>query len=248
MASRDDQTFCCPRCGGGLPAQSPGHPGDEVPGRDRPDGDEADWRPTLDDGWELDQQLEHIERVLRSRKAGSPKVPAGDAEQVARLDPSHDGPSAWHAPAAGKPARGSKPTAHPSYYALAVLTWIALSLGTTAFVCGGMLLGWSLVTGREELWAIGLPVALCGQIALLVGLVLQLDRLRHDSRHAAAKLDDVDQQLHELKTATTMLGTSHSSPARAFYSHLAGGANSQLLLTDLKSQLDLLALKIGQQE
>ncbi len=37
-----------------------------------------------------------------------------------------------------------------------------------------------------------MPVALCGQVALLVGLVLQLDRLRHDSHHAAAKLDDVD--------------------------------------------------------
>jgi hypothetical protein len=247
-ASRDQQTFCCPRCGGGLPVQSCGQPGDAAPDHDQPGTAEAGWRPPLDDGWELDQQLEHIERVLSSRKAGSPKVPPAEPREVARLDPPHAGPSAWHLPPAGKPARGSKPSPPPSYYALAVLTWVALSLGTTAFVCGGMLLGWSLVTGREELWAIGLPVALCGQIALLVGLVLQLDRLRHDSRHAAAKLDDVDQQLHELKTATTMLGTSHSSPASAFYSHLAGGANSQLLLTDLKSQLDLLALKIGQQE
>jgi len=129
-----------------------------------------------------------------------------------------------------------------------VLTWIALALGMTAFACGGMLLGWSLVAGRDELWTLGLPIALGGQIGLLVGLVLQLDRLWHDSRHAAAKLDDVDQQLHELRTATTLLGTSHTSPASAFYSHLSYGASPQLLLSDLKSQLDLLALRIAQRE
>ena len=36
------------------------------------------------------------------------------------------------------------------------------------------------------------------------------------------------------------------SPGETFYSHLAGGANPQLLLSDLKSQLDLLADKIGE--
>jgi hypothetical protein len=131
---------------------------------------------------------------------------------------------------------------------LAVLTWIALALGITAFACGGMLLGWSVVAGRDELWTLGLPIALGGQIALLVGLMLQLDRLWHDSRHAAGKLDEVDEQLRELKTATTLLGTSHSSPASAFYSHLSCGASPQLLLSDLKSQIDLLALRIARAE
>ena len=94
-----------------------------------------------------------------------------------------------------------------------------------------------------------MPIALCGQIALLLGLILQLDRLWHDSRQAATKLDQVDQQLHELKTTTTtMLSTGHNSPGSAFYSHLAGGAGPQILLSDLKSQLDLLAVKIGREE
>ena len=112
------------------------------------------------------------------------------------------------------------------------------------FVCGLILLGWSLVTGRDELWTVGMPVALCGQVALLVGLVLQLDRLWHDSRDAAAKLSHVDEQLHDLKTVTTMLGTGQGSPGTSFYTHLTSGAGPQLLLTDLKGQLDLLALKI----
>ena len=117
-----------------------------------------------------------------------------------------------------------------------------------AFVCGGILLGWSVVSGRTELWNVGVPIALCGQIALLLGLILHLDRLWHDSRQAATKLDQVDQQLHELQTTTTMLSTGHNSPGSAFYSHLAGGAGPQILLSDLKSQLDLLAVKIGREE
>jgi len=112
-------------------------------------------------------------------------------------------------------------------------------------VCGGILLGWSLATDRSELWTTGLPVAIGGQIALLVGLLLQLERLWHDSRRAADRLEAVDQQLHDLKTTTTLLGTSHASPGGAFYAHLADGAGSQLLLSDLKGQLDLLALKIS---
>ena len=82
----------------------------------------------------------------------------------------------------------------------------------------------------------------------MVGLVLQLDRLWHDNHAAAAKLDNVDQQLHDLKATTTLLGTGQGPAASVFYSHFAGGAGPQLLLTDLKSQLDLLAMKIAQEE
>jgi len=117
-----------------------------------------------------------------------------------------------------------------------------------SLVCGGTLLIWSLVAGRQELWNVGLPPALVGQIALLVGLVLQIDRLWYDSRQAAAKLDDVDQQVHDLTNTTRLLGANQGPASATFYSHLAGGAGPQLLLTDLKSQLDLLAMKLAQEE
>ena len=109
-------------------------------------------------------------------------------------------------------------------------------------------MGWSLSTGRPELWTVGLPTALAGQIVLLIGLVLQIDRLWHDNREAAAKLDNVDQQLHELKTATTLLSRDQGPASTTFYSHLASGAGPQLLLADLKGQLDLLAMKLAKDE
>ncbi len=129
---------------------------------------------------------------------------------------------------------------------ISLLTWIFLSLGTMIFACGGSLLAWSVIGNRPDLWNVGLPVAAGGQVALLVGLILQLDRLWHDSRHATSKLDHVDEQLHDLKATTTMLHGDHASPSGAFYAHLANGAGPQLLLTDLKNQLDQLATKLGQ--
>ena len=83
---------------------------------------------------------------------------------------------------------------------------------------------------------------------LLIGLVLQINCLWSDNRAAVAKLNDVDEQLGELKVTTTLLGTSQGPGASVFYSHFAGGASPQLLLADLKSQLDLLAIKLAQQE
>ena len=68
------------------------------------------------------------------------------------------------------------------------------------------------------------------------------------NRNAAAKLDKVEGQLRELKTTTTLLGTTHSPSAAAFYAHLASGASPQILLTDLKSQLDILAVKLDRDE
>ena len=248
MASRGEGRFCCPRCGGGLQTDSAGAAADRTAKHGEPGNHAAPSDPPVDDGWELEEQLQHIERVLNSAGARSRGSRLGGRQAAARVDLAHPVPAACHVPPADRSAHNTRGSSPRSSLALAILTWIALALGMTAFACGGMLLGWSLVAGRDELWTLGLPIALGGQIGLLVGLVLQLDRLWHDSRHAAAKLDDVDEQLHELRTATTLLGTSHTSPASAFYSHLSYGASPQLLLSDLKSQLDLLALRIAQQE
>jgi len=121
-----------------------------------------------------------------------------------------------------------------------------VSLGLMMFVCGGVLLGWSLLSGRGELWSLGLPLILIGQAALIVGLVFQLDGLWQSNRETSQTLEQLDDQLHDLQHATTMLGTTHSGGARSFYAHMAEGASPQMLLTDLKGQMDLLAVRLAQ--
>jgi hypothetical protein len=120
-----------------------------------------------------------------------------------------------------------------------------LSIGLMAFVFGAVLIGWSIAEDRPDLWRLGLPFTLGGQAALIVGLVFQLDGLWRSNREASETLDELDSQLDELRHATSMLSTTHSSPAQSFYLHLADGASPNLLLADLKGQLDLLAARLA---
>jgi hypothetical protein len=81
-----------------------------------------------------------------------------------------------------------------------------------------------------------MPLALVGQAGLILGLILQLDGLWHSSRKTAAAITELDDELKNVRQATTLLSTSRSS-----------GAGPQLLLADLKGQLDLLAQQMARQ-
>lgn len=259
LAVPGQRVLSCPRCGDGVFVEQAvtGAASNAAPAASQAPVESRSGNPFPYDSWEIDEELRHIGRVLGEGDGTRRRTePVARALPAARLDAPHARIPPWHV--AGTAEAGTiedgrarpilvERASHPGGTSiLAVVGWAALSLGTMALCCGGILLAWSALTGRQELWNIGVPVAVGGQIALVIGLVLQLDRLWHDGRHAADKLDRVGQQLHELKAATAMLGTSHASPGAAFYSHMLEGANPQILLTDLKGQLDLLAVKISQ--
>jgi len=189
------------------------------------------------DDWELDAEFSQLRgRVRRFETV------AAHAPHLLVPPPLPLSPWASDARAAGR-AETSKSGGAGR---VSVLAWSVLSFGFMAFVCGAVLLGWSWAADRQELWQLGLPFAVAGQVGLLIGLVLQLERIWQGSRDAASKLEHVDQELHQLKNAANMLGTTHGSASQAFYSHMAEGASAQLLLADLKGQLDLLALRMSQ--
>jgi hypothetical protein len=259
LFSAEAGSYCCSRCKAELsdPATGPVSDADREPidFHALPDaGCGGEDPPRLDEGWDLEERLRRVERLLRidrgSHGIGSGSQRKGDCHQRAiRIDAAHDAGPQWHFPKAAKAkaARkqaGSRAATGPR---MPVLTWTALTLGLMAFTCGGVLLGWSAATERQDLWTIGMPIAVAGQVVLLIGLVLQLDRLWHDTRHNARKLHHVDEQLQDLNTATTLL-CRDSAGSRSFYAHMGSGASPQLLLADMKSQLDLLAVKLGQTE
>jgi hypothetical protein len=250
VASSGERKYCCPRCGQAVGSQGPAETGAKTPSPDLPAISTRVEETPYCDNWELDDQLMHIGQVLQVDKAQNRGREKAYQHEVARLDPAHNAMGSRHVPPTpalrGRKSKSRGTDGGGSF--LSALIWMVLSLGTAALVCGGMLLGWSLIAGRNELWNIGLPIAAGGQIALLIGLVLQLDRFWHDNHHTVSKLDEVDEKLHDLKTTAALLDTVHGPSSTAFYTHLAGGANSQLLLSDLKSQLDILAMKIGEQE
>jgi hypothetical protein len=252
------QTFCCPRCGEAIcdtpsvaadPVAAEALAGNSSRGNTAAATAVAGSSPPYFDAWEFDEQLRHIERVLQLAKAQGLPRGAADRSETDRRDAPHAGPPEWHRSLAEErrkaksAARGNGRRRHGVF--TRTVTWTVLLLGTTSFVCGVALLGWSMVSHQSELWTIGLPIAAVGQVALLVGLVLQIEGLWHDNHATVVKLNDVDDKLQELKTTTTQLDAAHGPAASTFYSHLANGASCQILLTDLKSQIDLLATKIA---
>lgn len=123
--------------------------------------------------------------------------------------------------------------------------WAVLLLELLAFACGAALIGWSFVGKWTELWNLGVPIEVAGQVSLLLGLMLQLERIWQNSRYAVRKLEQFDSKLYNLQQSAAMLGATHTSAAQAFYSHMADDADPHMLLADLKGQLDLVAMSIS---
>ncbi len=186
-----------------------------------------------DEDWALEAELRGMRRMLGSlRPAPSP----------AALHAPHAAPPTWHVPAAPPQPPTKLADARPQSHSAA---WIVLSLGLAVFACGLVLLGWSFAAQREDLWPIGMPLALVGQAGLIVGLVLQLDGLWQTNRKTASALSQLDGELASVRQATTLLTTGQASGGQSFYVHMAAGASPQLLLADLKGQLDLLAQQLA---
>ncbi len=204
-----------------------------------------------DDGWLLDEQVRHLQRRAHVPVAPPHMNAFGDHSDWSTNMASSD---LWNSAATAKPVETSKhrtgadpAIAQTRRHKPSLVAWSILSLGLMAFLCGGVLLVWAFVGHRNDLWSLGMPLALVGQFGLLLGLVLQLDHLWQANRRTAETLHGVDERLSEINHATTLLQSSHSLPAQSFYAHLAEGAHPHLLLADLKGQLDILATKMAAQ-
>ncbi len=255
LPGQDEKKLSCPRCGTELKTlatrrKAASSKSEAEPTASAPVAEKPAW-----DSWEEQEALRYIGRVLKVDQIRTARAKKLLENGFRRVDSAHAvseeqaiRPPHWdrkHALAdrASKKTRKALPPER-GFGFLGFLTWTVLACGITTFVCGGVLLGWSMIGQRDELWRLGVPFAVGGQVALLLGLILQLERVWHDGRSAAAKLDEVDEELHELKSTTNLLGASPTGPSSAFYSHFSGGAGPHILLTDLKSQLDLLAAQL----
>jgi hypothetical protein len=226
VAVKDDgNRICCARCSGQLPGDK-SRPTESVPVAS-PD---LPAPPGLDD-WSLDADLASVTRMMRSLRIDAPTARMPDAPPMAA---AHVRPVTPPSRIVASPRRGN------------VFAWPALMLGMMAFTCGGVLLGWSFATGRGDLWTYGMPAVLAGQGLLVLGLVLQLEGLWQSNRDTKETLDTIDRDLSELRHATALLSTTHSTPGQSFYAHMAEGASPHLLLADVKGQLDVIAMRLSE--
>lgn len=196
--------------------------------------------PRLADDWELDADLRGVEQLLGTLKATS----LGSRESAMLLPQAIPREADARRSSIHSHGTPSQDADRPKSHALA---WCILAIGLATFACGAVLLGWSFAAERDDLWPLGLPLALVGQAGLIVGLMLQLDGLWQSSRQTSQTLTELDDELSRVRHATTLLTTTKNASAQSFYAHMAEGASPQLLLADLKGQLDLLAQQMASQ-
>ena len=107
------------------------------------------------ESWEIDEDLRHIERMLKTF-AGSPSD-TDDGEASGRL----------HSDAVA-PQRNVACPPHAS--TPASMAWWLQCIGLSAFVCGVALLIWSWLGTRSDLLGIALTATVLGQFGLMIGL------------------------------------------------------------------------------
>ena len=242
--------YWCSRCGEGIDAMPSGAPrGLSEAGRDQlptddvgsdgmrihsPDQTSDTERPIASspyDGLSVEEDLRELGRTLTADDEGE-ESPSISSQQRLRLDGLHATPADWRTTSSEDQFSCSPGSSSHGDSVISKVPWAVLSLGVAAFVCGGVLMTWSFVAQRPELWRTGIPVLLVGQIGLLVGLILQLDRLWHENRHTT-RVDRLDHRLHE-SIASRRSPTEQSS------------ANQ--ILADLRGQLDLLSDRLSQED
>jgi hypothetical protein len=197
--------------------------------------------PLSNDDWSIEAELRGVQRLISSLKARPAPI-----ENAATLPHPHlRSPASKTIATHEQTTTNSRRSLEKRQPQSRLAAWTILTIGLTMFACGCVLLGWSVITKRTDLWRIGMPLTFVGQAGLILGLVLQLNDLWSTNRQTAAALNDLDEELKTVREANTLLSTSHSTAGQSFYLHLAEGASPHILLADLKGQVDLLAQQMA---
>ncbi len=251
-ASASDPSICCARCGkpvrrslwlSGQLQTSPCEPersaelfssaADKVPFEDLPEFVE------LED-WEFEETIQEVQRLVRS-VTRVPELGLANLPQQRT-----DGPHLRQPLASSRRSPKDNPPAISSVgQATTSLPWILLAVGLGVFVCGAALVGLSLVNQRPQLWQLGLPMVLGGQVAILAVVIWQLDIAWNSHRATFVALHAMDDQLRRLREDWSPRQQGEKADPCPSHPGVAEDAGADVLLADLKQQIDVLSTRLA---
>jgi hypothetical protein len=244
----------CSRCQQPLLVENPAHASkirDDGLALDEPVAVLAAAAPPVGDyDWQSREQVRRLVRQLRRPTMHESRGPIPAFNTSRRLDPPQNLGSllvADAAPAFAPISDGLAPATNRKRRAEAgqVVAWLIVIVGALALAGGLGLIGWSLSNAEMRYWNEALGLTLGGQGILIFGLVLVVTRLWRNSRYASNRLQDVHARLAQLQRTADAISAMRSGGAPAFYADLVRGASPQVLLANLKGQLDQLATRLG---
>lgn len=224
MLIPDRGQICCPRCGESLNALRPRCdpcPNQCATGAAANEQAQSPSPPSDGD---------------RSRMQGQPCPPHGDCDQVPlqdsvsaadqplrlRFDPPH--------PAGGcaGPAWNSRRDRLQRWFWR--LGQAILAVGLAASACGVSLVVWSAYSSRPELWSVGIPISIAGQLAMLIALAFRPAGFMEHPAAGRASLVPPCRQIPGLRIDTRG-HTTEIAPTQALLDLIAR-------LEDLSNRLD----------
>jgi len=197
--------------------------------------------PLAANDWQFRQRSRELGRKLR-HEVGSTQRRVDPPENL--FDELRDRTAAPIVAPAGSVATRRKPVERRPEGGQFV-AWLFACCGAVLLGGGIGTIGWSLYGNRSEIWNLALGLTLAGQGLLIFGLVLVVTRLWRNSRYATGRLHEVHTDLAQLQRTADALAAMRAGGAPAFYAELVRGASPQMLLANLKGQLDQLATRLG---
>ncbi len=213
--SASDSAVSCARCGQSLampPVNSSHGTGTSDDGpRSAPDS-EMDELPLPEfmelEDWDFEEVLSEADRIVRSARRQR-AMWEKEAGVSLRVEPAHR-----LGPASGRRKREStgeiaKPAARTNS-----VSWAVVSLGLAVFVCGAILVGIAVVQGRTDLWQIGLPMVLGGQVAVIAVVIGQLEAVWQSNKATFLALHAMEERIGSWQKSSEVDRREGAEPKR----------------------------------
>ncbi len=191
--------------------------------------------------------------IYRSLRSAHATLSAGEAARTIRFDVGQSPLVEASEPSRQATTRRPLPPSTsakrsdvlPSQLARGQLTaWLMSSVGAMMVGLGIGLGAWSLIGNRADLWNPALAAAIGGQGLLIVGLLQLLASLWNAARLASGKLSLMHDELRQLRRTTDEAAGRNSASAAGFYADLARDAPPEMLMGNLRGQMDRLASRL----
>ncbi len=206
---------------------------------------------------EIERQLQSAQNAIAAGAAsptlrwdtgmlGSPipfsqeKSPSSQSSEAAQQQPT----ATKNQPTNRKIIRRANQPKKKSYVISQIVGWASATVGAMSLGLGIGLLVWSLIQENASLWSFGIAATITGQSLMIVGLVQLLSNLWNATRQTHTKLTQIHEDLHRVRrTAEQTAGQQHAT-ATGFYAEMAANAEPDVLLGNLRGQLDQLSARL----
>ena len=202
---------------------------------------------------EIERQLQSAQNAIAAGKASSTlrwdtgmldsPMPFSQQAESTNVNQPAIKPAPLKRPSVQRSRQARKPNKN-SFVLSQVVGWISATVGTATLGLGLGLLVWSLLQENTTLWSYGLGATVAGQSLMIVGLISLLSNLWAAARHTNAKLAQIHDDLHRVRRTTEQTAGNQHATATGFYAEMAANAEPDVLLGNLRGQLDQLSARL----